>query len=444
MGAGVCKYANAGQLCRGGNSLQVSPIPSFHISATSGPITWDHYLYGLLPLVNLLSTAFFLLSETSLKAGSPLAVLWTTPVIIFASLMIAWGAEAAQFFMAQGIALAVLALLQTLPEFAVEAVLAWHQEVPYLLANLTGALKLLTGLGWPMIYFAAARGCRRRTGKPLGRIQLDHEQSIQVVALLFSIAWQVVIWIKRSLTVYDGVILLAIYGACLWMMRKLPPEEGETVEEIGAIPRSIVKASKPVRIAALLALFVVGGVAVFAVAKPFLSGLFGLSAAMGVSNFIFISWVAPMISEAPEGVSAYYWARDHVRAPIALMNLVSSNINQWTLLAAMLPIVLSVSAGSITPIPLDALQSRELIMTLSQSLLGALFLINLELAWWEATGLFVLWLLQFVLSLGPTGEIVHQAITGVYILWCLVELGRLITGNRKAEALGHFRRMMSR
>ena len=74
-----------------------------------------------------------------------MAVLWTTPAIIVASLMIAWGAEAAQFFMAQGIALAVLALLQTLPEFAVEAVLAWHQQVPYLLANLTGALKLLTG-----------------------------------------------------------------------------------------------------------------------------------------------------------------------------------------------------------------------------------------------------------------------------------------------------------
>ncbi len=372
-----------------------------------------------------------------------MAVLWTTPAIIVASLMIAWGAEAAQFFMAQGIALAVLALLQTLPEFAVEAVLAWHQQVPYLLANLTGALKLLTGLGWPLIYFAAARGCRKRTGKPLGRIRLDDAQSIQVIALLFSIAWQVVIWIKGSLTVYDAIVLLVIYASCLWMMRKLPPEEGETVEEIGSIPRAIVKARKPVRILALLGLFGVGGVAVFVVAEPFISGLFGLASAMGVSNFIFISWVAPMVSEAPEGVSAYYWARDHVRAPIALVNLVSSNINQWTLLAAMLPIVLSFSVGAVTRIPLDALQSRELIMTLAQSLLGALFLLNLELAWWEAAGLFVLWLLQFILSLGPVGEEVHVAITGVYILWCLVEVARIVTGNRKAEAIGHFRRLMS-
>ena len=372
-----------------------------------------------------------------------MAILWTAPAIIIASLMIALGAEAAQFFMAQGIALAVLALLQTLPEFAVEAALAWHQEVPYLLANLTGALKLLTGLGWPMIYFAAARGCRRRTGKPLNLIRLDHEQSIQVIVLFFSIAWQVVIWLKGSLTVYDAIILLGIYGGCLWIMRRLPPEEGESVDEIGRIPRAIVKASKPMRILALAVLFGVGGVAVFAVAEPFLSGLFGLSAALGISNFIFISWVAPMISEAPEGISAYYWARDHERAPIALMNLVSSNINQWTLLAAMLPIVLSFGAGHIAPIPLDAQQSRELIMTLAQSLLGALFLINLELAWWEAAGLFILWLVQFLFSLGDFGPMVEHIITGIYAAWIVVELGRLITGNRKAEAIGHFRRLMA-
>ena len=98
-----------------------------------------------------------------MQAGSPWAVLWAGPGILIASLMIAWGAEATQFFLAQGIALAVLALLQTLPEFAVEAVLAWHREVPYLFASLTGALMLLTGIGWPMIYFSAATAHRRGT-----------------------------------------------------------------------------------------------------------------------------------------------------------------------------------------------------------------------------------------------------------------------------------------
>src|ERR1700679_3822562 len=139
-------------------------------------------------------TAFLLVGETSLQAGSPWAVLWAGPGILIASLMIAWGAEAAQFFIAQGIALAVLALLQTLPEFAVEAVLAAKREVPFLLANLTGALQLLTGLGWPMIYFASARAYRREHKTPMRTIRLAPEQSVQIMSLLAGILYELVVW----------------------------------------------------------------------------------------------------------------------------------------------------------------------------------------------------------------------------------------------------------
>jgi cation:H+ antiporter len=375
---------------------------------------------------------------TSLRAGNPLGVLWTGPAIIVASLMIAWGAEAAQFFIAQGIALAVLALLQTLPEFAVEAVLAKNQEVQFLLANLTGALKLLTGLGWPMIYFAAARAYRREHKSPMRRIRLHAEQSVQIVGLLAGILYELVIWWKGSLTVYDGIVLLTIYIAYLWIMRRLPPSEQESLDEVAAIPRAIVKAPKALRIFAILGLFAIGGVAVFLVADPFLDSLFGLATATGISSFVFIQWVAPLVSEAPEGISAYFWARDHERASIALMNLVSSNISQWTLLAAMLPVVLSFAAGHIQGIPFDAEQSRELLMTLAQSLLGTLFLINMELAWWEAVGLFVL----FLFSLGLAGDLADRAVTWVYFGWCGVELIRLLTGNRRAAAIGHFRAIL--
>ena len=91
----------------------------------------------------------------------PLRCLWTAPAILVSAMLIAWAAESAQYFMAQGVALAILAWLQTLPEFAVEAVFAWKQQVPLLMAGLTGALRLLTGLGWPMIYFTAALFYRR-------------------------------------------------------------------------------------------------------------------------------------------------------------------------------------------------------------------------------------------------------------------------------------------
>ena len=64
-----------------------------------------------------------------------------------------------------------------------------------------------------------------------------------------------------------------------------------------------------------------------------------------------------------------------------------------------------------------------------------MFLVNMELAWWEAVGLFVLFLVQ----LGDIGAHVRVYVTWIYFAWCGVEAMRLIAGNRKAGALRHFR-----
>src|SRR6516164_10689727 len=122
-----------------------------------------------------------LLVSTTIPAVDPRSLWWTAPSILAASMLIAWAAESAQFFIAQGFALAILAWLQTLPEFAVEAVLAWRQQVPLLTANLTGALRLLTGLGWPMIYFTASFFHRRHTRQPLKEIRLEDEHAVEIV-----------------------------------------------------------------------------------------------------------------------------------------------------------------------------------------------------------------------------------------------------------------------
>src|SRR6516225_8674128 len=103
-----------------------------------------------------IAVLFLFAAAPAIPDASPQTILWAAPSILMAAMVIAWAAESAQFFIAQGFALAILAWMQTLPEFAGEAVLAWHRQVPYLLAALSGALRLLTGLGWPMIYFAAA------------------------------------------------------------------------------------------------------------------------------------------------------------------------------------------------------------------------------------------------------------------------------------------------
>lgn len=390
--------------------------------------------------------ALLLLAAVPVHASGPWSLLWTAPSLLLAAMLIAWAAESAQFFIAQGLALAILAWLQTLPEFAVEAVYAWRQNVPLLLAGLTGALRLLTGLGWPMIYATAALAHRRRTGRPLHAIQLEDEHCVEVVGLLVCMAYAAVIWWKASLNLFDAAALIAIYVAYLAVLSRQPPQHAEGIDDLEHIPRAIVTAARPARIAAIAALFLAGGLAIFFVADPFVESLQAVSILLGVSTFRFVQWVAPFVSEFPEGISAFNWARSVERAPMALMNMVSSNINQWTLLAAMLPILYSLARGHASTILFDPQQEVELLMTLGQSLVGALFLVNMELAWWEAAALFALWAVQFVLSLvkpgpgllGLLADRIHWHVTIAYLVWAAIEIARLATGGRHARALRLF------
>lgn len=365
----------------------------------------------------------------------PATVLWAGPAILVAAIAIAWAAESAQFFIAQGFALAILAWLQTLPEFAVEAVLAWHQQVQFLLANLTGALRLLTGFGWPVIYFTAAMFQRKRGGEPLKVIHLKEHHAVEVLGLAAPLLYVGVIAWKGSLTIYDGVVLILLYTAYLLLLSRMPPEDPETIEDLEAIPRKIVTSPRGRRIAIITGLFVFGGILIYASAEPFLASLLALSAAVGIPAFVFIQWVAPVVSEFPEMASTFYWARTVDRAPMALMNMVSSNINQWTLLTAMLPIVLSMSAGSVTPIVFDQEQRIELLLTLGQAVVGMTFLVRMRLRWYEATIMFVFFWIPFVHASWA------KPVTVLYFGWAALEAGRMLAGRGKFLAVRHFVRI---
>lgn len=396
-----------------------------------------------------LGAIFLFAAAPTLHEYSPQTILWAAPSILIAAMVIAWAAESAQFFIAQGFALAILAWMQTLPEFAMEAVFAWKQQIPFLFASLTGALRLLTGLGWPMIYCAAAVMYRRREGKPMRKIVLEGEHSVQVVGLLVPLIYISFVAWKGSLHLGDAVVLAAIYAAYLALLGKMPPQEEEGIEDLERIPRAIVLSPRARRIALIGGLFLAGGLLIYISAAPFLGSLFAISTRLGVPTFIFVQWVAPFISEFPEGLSTFYWARTVRRAPMALMNLVSSNINQWTLLVAMLPVVLSLSLKVPASIPLDHQQKLEVLMTIGQQLAGMFFLVNMELAWWEAAVLFVLWFVQFFFSAispevpfwGPIGQQIHWWVTVTYFAWAGFELVRLLLGRRKPLAFTEFAKM---
>lgn len=373
--------------------------------------------------------------------------IWTFPSIIGAALVIAWGAESAQFLVSQGFALTMLALIQTLPEFAVEGVIAWRagqiptsENIGLATANFTGALRLLVGLGWPMIYYVSAifnlRKHKRK--RALDSIKLDNEHSVELIGLFVPTLYMFVIVLKASLTLLDALILMLTYLAYISLLLRLPPRESEKIEEIEPIPRYVLSQPKIRRNALIAVLFFGGATVIYFVAHPFLESMLGLSIVLGVPTFVFIQWVAPFLSEFPEKISAFYWAKSVEKAPMALMNMVSSGIAELTLLVSLIPIVYCISRGGIYGIEFDWPHRVEILLTALQSLLGFLILANMELRSYEAIGLFMLWVFQF---LNPSSR---EEILFVYAGWIIIEIFLAIFGLRRLKAFSHFQRIIAK
>ena len=382
--------------------------------------------------------------ETS-APGSPLSALWTFPAMIGSAFLVAWGAEAAEFLISQGLALAILALIQTLPEFAVEAVIAWKagknpDMVHLAIANFTGSLRLLTGLGWPMIYAVAAFYSRRRRGRGLGEIRLHDEHAIEVVGLLPPLGYFVVVWAKGNLSLVDAAVLTTTYVVYLAVLLRMPRREEEPDEhaKVPAVSRWALSYTGGKRWAAVGALLLGGGAVIYFVAEPFLNSMLGLATSLGMSQFVFIQWVAPFLSEFPEKTSAFAWARRITRAPVALMNMVSSNINQWGVLSALLAVIYCWSHGSTDPLPFDEFQRQEILLTILQAFLGWLFLASMSVGPYEAAGLFVLWLVQFLV---PSSR---HVMLYVYGAWIALEVLLVVTGRKQILAFAAFRRSWQR
>src|SRR5512134_3261106 len=87
-------------------------------------------------------------------ASVPVAVaLWAGLAIFGAAFLLSWGCEVIQLDIPQALALALLALIAVLPEYAVDMYFAWQagkdpKYTAFATANMTGANRLLLGVGW--------------------------------------------------------------------------------------------------------------------------------------------------------------------------------------------------------------------------------------------------------------------------------------------------------
>ncbi|HZY93462.1 MAG TPA: hypothetical protein VFE98_01195 [Candidatus Bathyarchaeia archaeon] len=364
--------------------------------------------------------------------------------VIAASLLIAWAAEASESSISRGLALAIVAIVQTIPEYFVEGTIAWKAGqdpvvwLPNVVANFTGANRLLTGLGWPLILFTLIIQRKRRGVVGPTTIALGRGHSVEVVFMIGGSLYYVWILVERALTLIDSIILTGIFVAYMWMLAKMPRGMEEAGQALEGAPLAIVQIRSPRRRFLLIVfLFAFSGMTFYLISGPFVESirqiaemfLVGLLGSGAV--FFSIQWIAPVLSEFPEKVTAFNWARQIRLAPMALLNFISSAVNELTALVALIPILFITSKGSLGVIPLDGQQWIEVFLTMAQSLYACITLLDLEYDISNAMVLFSLWLISTALI---------EARLVVSIIFLLLAAIELVGKRRRIVVFSAFRR----
>ena len=140
-------------------------------------------------------------------------------------------------------------------------------------------------------------------------------------------------------------------------------------------------------------LFLLAGATILSAAEPFAESLLGIGRQFGVEEFLLVQWLAPLASESPEFIVAIIFAVTG-KAGAGLRALLSSKVNQWTLLVGMLPVAYALGGAGPHPLRFDARQSEEVFLTAAQSLFALVVLANFKFDLAEAGMLALLFVAQ--------------------------------------------------
>ena len=313
--------------------------------------------------------------------------------IFAAATLLVWASEVAEQLISSTLALAILAIIAVLPEYAVDLYFAWAApddpvQGHYALANMTGANRLLIGFAWPLVFFLFWRRERKRD------LPVGDQNAVGLVFLGIATLYSFSIPLRQNLSLIDSAVMIGLFLVYLVLSSRAPPH----VQELVGPARTIAALPLRLKWAVVVGIFVYAAGTVFAAAEPFAHGLVRTGESFGVEEFLLVQWVAPLASEAPEFILAAMLAL-RGRAAAGMTLLISSKVNQWTLLVGSLPIAYSISGATFSPLDMEARQAEEVFLTAAQSLFAIAVLASLSFSARESILIFVLFALQLVIPI---------------------------------------------
>jgi cation:H+ antiporter len=388
---------------------------------------------------SLLLTAAFVIPAVVLRATgmhpNPIvSLLIFGAAVVAASFVLAWAAEAAQIDVSGGFAIAVLALIAVLPEYTVDlyyAYVAGHNAdyVQYAAANMTGSNRLLMGIGWPVVVMVGLYAAQKMSGGKAdvskSVLPLESGNRIELGFLLVAGLIAFIVPATGRIHLVLGIAMLAWFGFYLYKLTRGEPEQPElvgTAAAIGALPTRT-------RRRLVVALFVLSGVVILMCAAPFANSLIDAGTELGVDRFLLVQWLAPLASEAPEFIIAILFA-SRGKSSAAIAMLISSKVNQWTLLVGSLPIAYLAGGGG-TSLVLDGRQIEEVLLTATQTLLGVALILSLRFHRSTAWLLLALFVAQFPIT-STSGRLMLCGVYGALTVVGLIINRRHIVATLRA------------
>lgn len=374
---------------------------------------------------------------------------------IGAALLLVWGTELAELEVPTGIALSALAVVAILPEYAIDLQFAYQagndpDRASLALANMTGANRLLIGIGWSLVVFVGALGYRRARSDRSAMAYtagLRRLAAIDLVVLGAASLYMLQAPLRSTLTLVDTAVLLSLFVFYVVRLSKAPKEEPEFIGPPVLIARLPVAARRVV----VVTLLVTAAAVIVSMAHPLSESLIGTGTLLGIDRFLMVQWIAPLATESAELVPACLFAF-RLLPDKGLGTLLSSKINQWTLLVSMVPAAFALAAGGLSGLPMDPVQRQEVLLTAAQSMFALSLLIDLRLSVRQATAIITLFLGDLAASVVLAGDaaamtVVRWAFSSLYLLLAVAGLARargLIPGVVKDGTRTHPRDLVGK
>jgi cation:H+ antiporter len=370
-----------------------------------------------------------------------ISAIMTGITIIACAFIVSWASEVLQEYLPPNFVLALLAIINVLPEYVVDIYFTYmagikEEYTHYAISNMTGANRMLIGLVWPLILIIYLIAKSKKSPSLPNYIQLDKTNILEITFLMISTLYCFILPFKGNLNLIDTLILFIIFGIYIYLATRM----GKREPELEGPPLIISQLPEKLKKFMIFFMFSFAGLGFLLSAEPFGESLLVLGSKIATNfgfdadtaKFLMVQWIAPIASESPEIIVVIIFAYK-LLATDAFSTVVSSKINQWTLLVGFIPLVyfisLLINSKTGKPLILDELQKHEILLTAAQSLFALVMILDMKFKIIDAILLFILFTAQLII---PD---IRLQVSIAYIILSLILLPRLIISKQVRNTL---------